>query len=57
MIDNTEIITITRAEYESLLDADHELSVFYANGVDNWEGYDEALKQFHEEREDAKNGN
>jgi hypothetical protein len=39
-----ETITISRAEYESLKEDSNFLNALYAAGVDNWDGYDEALE-------------
>lgn len=39
-----EKVTITRAEYESLLTRSRWLECLEAAGVDNWEGIDEALR-------------
>jgi len=38
-----ETITITKSEYESLLEDSNVLNSLYAAGVDNWCGYDEAM--------------
>lgn len=42
----TEIVTITLKEYEELLKRDEILTALEAGGVDNWEWYDEAIKEF-----------
>lgn len=39
-----DLVVIPRKEYNSLLNADEELSKLYAGGVDNWEHYDDALR-------------
>ena len=36
---NEEMVTITKAEYDELMDRDEELTRLEAAGVDNWEGY------------------
>ena len=36
---NEEMITITKKEYERLLERDDWLMCLEAAGVDNWEGY------------------
>lgn len=41
---DTETVTIPRAEFDRLAKADAELGALYAGGVDNWEGYDEAVR-------------
>ncbi len=38
--------TISKEEYEDLLDRDKKLSALEAGGVDNWEGYGESLSQY-----------
>jgi hypothetical protein len=40
-----EMVTITKAEYESLKEEAEKLSKLEAWGVDNWSGYGEALAQ------------
>jgi hypothetical protein len=40
----SETVTISRADYERLTKADEELGALHAAGVDNWEGYDEAVR-------------
>lgn len=44
-------ITISLEEYESLLEQVHWLQCLEAAGVNNWEGYDEAVSMFQEEQE------
>lgn len=46
-----ETITIKRSRYLSLLEADRMLRALEAAGVDNWEGYDEALENVEEAEE------
>lgn len=46
-----EMITITREEYEQLLDRSEFLSCLQACGVDNWGGYSEAQEMMNEEDE------
>jgi len=36
-------VTITEEEYDALLDRDQKLCALEAAGVDNWEGYEEAM--------------
>ena len=38
-----ETVTIPKSEYELLLDASRKLAALEAGGVDNWEGYDDAM--------------
>lgn len=44
MADDTEVVTITRKEYDLLLERDDFLSCLEVMGVDNWCGYDEACE-------------
>jgi hypothetical protein len=39
-----ETVTISKKEYESLLEDSEKLSALEAAGVDNWEGYDNAME-------------
>jgi hypothetical protein len=41
-------ITITQEEYDMLLDSQAKLSALECAGVDNWEGYNEAMKIYRE---------
>lgn len=43
--------TISKEEYEDLLDRDRKLSALEAGGVDNWEWYGESLAQYYNEEE------
>ena len=38
-----DVVAISKELYEALLDRDQKLCALEAAGVDNWEGYDEAL--------------
>jgi putative phage-type endonuclease len=40
-------VTITRKEYDRLLEAEAKLLALEAAGVDNWSGYDDAMEQLH----------
>lgn len=44
-----EMVTITKAEYERLIDNSELLSCLRACGVDNWGGWDDAMEMFREE--------
>lgn len=46
---NEEMITITREEYDSLLDSQNILDCLQSAGVDNWDGYEEALEGYWED--------
>lgn len=37
-----EMISITKEEYDKLIEGQKLLDALYAAGVDNWEGYDMA---------------
>ena len=39
---NEEMVTITKAEYDELIDRVDWLDCLEAAGVDNWEGWEEA---------------
>ena len=41
-----ETATISKEEYDSLLEAQRWLQALESVGVDNWEGYDEAVNIF-----------
>lgn len=44
-------VTITKAEYEILKDDSKLLNCLYRHGVDNWEGYEDALDSIGEDDE------
>lgn len=44
-------VTITRAEYDELLDSEYFLSCLEAAGVDNWQGYEFACDMYKEDDE------
>jgi hypothetical protein len=39
-----ETVTISKTEYEELLESQKILNALYAGGVDNWEWYDASLE-------------
>lgn len=43
--------TISKKEYEELLDRNRKLSALEAGGVDNWEWYGESLSQYYNDEE------
>lgn len=47
-----EKILITKAEYERLLDRDEKLTALEEGGVDNWEWYEESLKDYYQRQEE-----
>ena len=46
-----ETITITKKEYDKLVDDSNFLSALKGAGVDNWEGYDEAVRSLRDEEQ------
>ena len=53
-----EMVTISKEEYEWLLRRDRFLNVLECNGVDNWDGYEDAYHEacsVEDEDEDEKN--
>lgn len=44
--------TISKEEYEELLDRDRKLTALENGGVDNWEWYDESLTRFYDHEEE-----
>jgi len=49
----TKTITITREEYNRLLEAEALLSALEAAGVDNWGGYGDALEMAEEWKKES----
>jgi len=43
MADNEETVTITKKEYDELLERDRWLCALEAAGLDNWEGCEQAV--------------
>lgn len=50
-MENQEMVTITKEEYDRLVDDSYMLSCLEACGVDNWSGWDDAMEMFNEEEE------
>ena len=48
---NEETVTISKAEYDKLYDAAEWLSYLERAGVDNWDGFDEAIRLREEDEE------
>jgi hypothetical protein len=46
-----ETVTISKSEYENLLEAQEFLNCLEACGVDNWSGHSEARRMMSEEEE------
>lgn len=44
-----EMVTITKAEYQRLLDVEFKMDCLEAGGVDNWDWYSESLKDYYTE--------
>lgn len=44
-----DVVTIPQDEYNKLLKAQHKLQLLEADGVDNWEWYDDSLASYYEE--------
>ncbi len=47
-----ETVTISRAEYDRLIKAEAKLQALEAFGVDNWDGYDEAMSFINSQQSD-----
>lgn len=47
-LSNKEMVTITKEEYDSLIEDSIMLSALHGAGVDNWDGFDHALELFEE---------
>lgn len=43
-----DTVTISKTEYDALYRAQMKLGALEAHGVDNWEGWDDAMASFHE---------
>lgn len=43
-----KVVELTQAEYQELLHAREVLQALYAAGVDNWEGYADAMEMLNE---------
>ena len=46
-----KVITITQEEYDDLRDDQLKLNCLEDYGVDNWEGYDDAMREYRETKE------
>jgi hypothetical protein len=47
MSKENETVTISKKEYESLLDDSHKLECLENAGVDNWGGYSDAMEEYY----------
>ena len=50
--DTPEMVTITKKLYEALKDESLKLACLESFGVDNWQGYDDAMQDYHAERDE-----
>lgn len=46
-------VTISKRRYNELLHAEVQLTELEAAGVDNWEGYEEAMKSYYSRLEEG----
>lgn len=53
-IDEPEMVVITKAEHDRLLERDDWLECLEAAGVDNWEGYYEAGRMYRQSENDCE---
>lgn len=51
MSEEKEMVTITKAEYDSLREDAVKLACMESCGVDNWVGYDGAMENFRNSQE------
>lgn len=51
-MDNEETVTISKKEYDSLLDDALWRTCVENAGVDNWSGYEYAMEEYHEGEDD-----
>lgn len=49
---NKETVTITKKKYDRLVDAARTLAALEAHGVDNWEGYYEAIGELDDDEDE-----
>lgn len=49
---DTESVTIPVARYNKLIRAEHKLAALEAAGVDNWDGYDDAVEELNNKEND-----
>ncbi len=47
-------VEISESRYKELLAAEAKLDALEGHGVDNWEGYDDAMAQFWENEEEEE---
>lgn len=49
-----ETVTIPKKEYDELLDDSHLLNCLRAVGVDNWQGWDDAIDMYNNKDEECE---
>ena len=49
--DLESLIVIPKKEYDGLLDDENKLNCLEGAGVDNWQGYDDAMELFRQSKE------
>ena len=52
-----DTVTIEKKRYERLLKSAKELSILEAYGVDNWNGYGEAMAELYPDEDDEEEDN
>lgn len=50
-------VFIDEDRYEELLESHEILQKLYEHGVDNWEGYSDAIREFNERKKTKENKN
>lgn len=53
-VQKPDVITISRSEYEGLIQSEAKLNALEMAGVDNWEGYSDALATLEPVKEEKK---
>jgi hypothetical protein len=46
-VPEAETVTISKKEYDALVNDQRKLDALEACGVDNWQGWDEAMDMYH----------
>ena len=49
-----EIVALTKAEYDELIEDSYKLASLEGMGVDNWSGYDEAMADYRKSRKERR---
>lgn len=52
-----EMVTLSKKEYDELVEDSMFLEALRMNGVDNWDWYDEAVKTFQEMKSERNENN